>query len=326
MSLPENLQEAIAKEAEKFNLGQISLAREELSDRYQKTDRPKGPLILTDAERCAYLVARLPATYAVIRRVLNEIHLSPSETIESLLDLGAGPGSAMWAACECFSSLDQITLVENDASLMTLGKRLALSSDVPAIQSANWLLRGMESLNGVSTHDLVILSYSIGEIPQRAIEPLIEACWNLTKRYLVIIEPGTPVGFERIRAIRRQLITLKGEMIAPCPHANICPMKEGDWCHFSERIERSSLHRKIKNGALGYEDEKYSYVIFSKTSSSLPEARVLRHPQKRSGHVILSLCGKEGLRQQTVSKRTPEDYKAARKLEWSERWNGCEQT
>lgn len=316
MSLPDNLQEAIEAEAEKFNLGQISLAREELTDRYQKTDRPNGPLISTDAQRCAYLIARMPATYAVIRRVLSEI---PSETIESLLDLGTGPGSAMWAAYETFPSLNQITLVEKDAPLMALGKRLAMRSESSAIQSADWLLRGMESLQGIPQNDLIIFSYSIGELPQSAIEPLIEACWNLTKRYLVIIEPGTPVGFERIRAIRSQLIDLKGNIVAPCPHAGTCPMQGSDWCHFSERIERSSLHRKIKSGALGYEDEKFSYVIFSKTPSPLPEARVLRHPLKRSGHVVLSLCSKEGLKQQTISKRTPDDYKLARKLEWGDR-------
>jgi ribosomal protein RSM22 (predicted rRNA methylase) len=77
---------------------------------------------------------------------------------------------------------------------------------------------------------------------------------------LVVIEPGTPRGAGAIRTIREELLAAGAHMLAPCPAAMPCPLAAPDWCHFAARVERSSLHRRIKEGALGYEDEKYSYV------------------------------------------------------------------
>lgn len=317
MHLPEELQEAIALEADKFKLGEIQTARENLTARYRGSELQKKAYIENEAARCAYLVARLPATYAVICRVFQELmHRVDGAGIHSLLDLGAGPGTVMWAASQIFPEIVHYSLIEQDAALVALGKRFAGQAKDSHLSKAQWHMQKMEDLKGMSQHDLVVLSYSAGELNTNSLQPLMEACWQLTKQYLVVIEPGTHKGFELIRKVRSQLLEMGGHLVAPCPHAAACPIQEGDWCHFSERIERSSLHRRIKKGILGYEDEKFSYIVFSKEPCLLPDARVLRHPQKHSGHVTLELCTAEGLKQQVISKRTPEEYKRAKKLEW----------
>lgn len=318
MSLPEPLQAAINQEMEKFSLHTIVKAREELTNRYRQRRPDKEGFVTTEEERCAYIAARLPATYAAIYRVLAELEQRAAPSIESLLDLGAGPGTVMWAACEIFPNIKQITLIEKDGELAALGKKMAMQSSHSAMTSAEWIIADMEQVAGLPSSDLVMLSYSAGELAPAALPSLIERCWKAAGKFLIVIEPGTPVGFERIRAIRDLLIALKGHMVAPCPHLLECPMSGGDWCHFSERFERSSIHRHLKEGTLGYEDEKFSYMIFSKETYSLPEARVLRYPLKRSGHVVLTLCTKDGVQQETISKRTPERYKKARKLEWGD--------
>lgn len=317
MSLPEELQEAISQEAEKFKLRDLSVAREDLTARYRQSKIKPQSFIGNELEGCAYIIARMPATYAVIGRVLGELLARvPSPEIFSMLDLGAGPGTAMWAASQHLPSIEKFTLIEKDTALAGLGQRLARNSKLQPINSARWHLQRMEDLKDVPKHDLVLLSYSAGELPSEAIKPLIEACWQLTNRYLVVVEPGSPVGFELIRSIRSQLLEQNARLVAPCPQEGACPMQGGNWCHFSERIQRSFLHRRIKSGTLGYEDEKFSYIIASKDPCPLPEARVVRHPQKHSGHVTLELCSQDGLKQQIISKRTPELYKLARKLEW----------
>lgn len=320
MNIPDHLEQAIEEETVKFSFQEVLEAREELTDRYRSRRPEKQGFMTTEAQRCAYVTARMPATFAVIHRVMEELQRRmPDTVLKSLLDLGAGPGSAMWAACSVFPSIQQVTLVEKDGELAALGRRLALHSDQAALRQAAWKIADMETEAHYPSHDLTVLSYSVGELSQNTVQSLIQSSWQAAGQVLVVIEPGTPVGFERIRAIRGQLIALGAHLVAPCPHELACPMAGGDWCHFSERIERTSLHRRLKSGSLGYEDEKFSYVIASKNLCVLPQTRVLRHPLKRSGHVILTLCTKEeGLKQETISKRNKEDYKQARKLDWGD--------
>jgi Mitochondrial small ribosomal subunit Rsm22 len=62
--------------------------------------------IATEADALAYALARMPATYAAVTASLNalrEVHTDFAP--DSLLDVGAGPGTATWAAAEAFSSL-----------------------------------------------------------------------------------------------------------------------------------------------------------------------------------------------------------------------------
>ena len=297
-------------------MAQLTDAREELTSRYRN---PSGsPLINTDAHRQAYVFSRMPATYASLNSSMLAIKERGDFEIKTVLDLGAGPGTAMWAACENFSSIEKVTLLEKDTALSAIGKRLAKESELDSIRLANWIEGDLELIKELPPHDLVILSYSIGELKARVMLPLIEICLQAANQLLLIVEPGTPVGFERIRLIRQHLIGLGSHLVAPCPHHNACPMTGGDWCHFAARVERTSLHRKLKGGSLGYEDEKFSYIAASKERVDQPEARILTHPMRHTGHVNLKLCTAEGVKQTTVSKKMGALYKQVRKAEWGD--------
>ena len=160
--------------------------------------------------------------------------------------------------------------------------------------------------------ELAVISYALGEVPAAERESVLRKAWSATTALLVVVEPGTTRGFGVVNAARSWLIAKGAKLLAPCPHCNTCPMAAaGDWCHFAERVERTQLHRRLKGGELGYEDEKFSYVVASR--AALPSAdtidvepvhnfafpaaraRIVRHPQKRSGHVQLTLCTPQGL-------------------------------
>ena len=128
-------------------------------------------------------------------------------------------------------------------------------------------------------------------------------------------------GFGLIRVLRDDLVAFGGHLIAPCPHQNECPIPENDWCHFSRRFERSSLHRRIKSGALGHEDEKFSYVAAAKHPIQPVHTRVLRHPQRHSGHVHMQLCAGGGLQAVTVTRSDKENWRRARKTDWGDAWS-----
>ena len=135
---------------------------------------------------------------------------------------------------------------------------------------------------------------------------------------LILLEPGTPKGFHFIQKAREKLIEIGAFLLAPCPHAQNCPITKNDWCHFSVRLPRSSLHRQLKGGSLSYEDEKFSYLIFSRTPISASSSRVVRHPFKGSGFIKLQLCTETGLREKTISRKDKELYSSAKKIQWGD--------
>jgi ribosomal protein RSM22 (predicted rRNA methylase) len=316
-----DLQEAVEKLVEKVSVSDLTKARDALTAKYREPGRydKLQTFMSTDHQRLSYLITRMPATYAVISHVLAQVKTRmPDLEIKSLLDLGSGPGTAFFASIEVFSEMQEVLLIEQDKELIRLGKLLS-ESIIPSNFNIDWQLSNINSLNDLKPKDLVTISYAMNELKIDDRQILTERAFNAANKVLVIIEPGTKDGFSIIRQARDQLIAMGGKMVAPCPHQLKCPMPENDWCHFSERINRTSLHRHLKSGQLGHEDEKFSYVVISKSDAILPHARILRHPEKHSGHLKLSLCTKEnGLVEQTLSKRDGEAYKLARKLDWGD--------
>jgi ribosomal protein RSM22 (predicted rRNA methylase) len=325
MRLPEELRRAVEHEVEKVDRPRLVQACAQLTQQYQAGNF-SSPAIRSEAHRAAYLAVRAPATFSANLRVFSEIRqLAPEASIGSILDLGAGPGTALYAAAEVFPSLLQATLVEEDASLIAIGQSISAHSVHEAARQANWLRQDLRAGLSLEHHDLVVISYTLGELPQTHVERVISQAWACAKEFLVVLEPGTRRGFGVVHAARSALIGCGAHLLAPCPHAAECPMAAGgDWCHFSQRVERTSEHRQLKGGALGYEDEKFSYVVASRKQFLPATARIVRHPQKHGGHVQLRLCTLNGLENRTVTKSQKEDYRKARKAEWGERWEDRE--
>ena len=322
MRLPEELRRGIEREGAAVDARLLPRAARELSERYQKGELSAAAL-RSPAHLAAYLQTRLPATFAANRRVFAEIaERRPGFAPRSLLDLGAGPGTSMWAAAEVFPELERITLVERDAQMVAAGRRMAADSRHPAVAKAEWLHQDFLAKAASEPHDLVVISYTLGEIAAKAALQFLRAAWQASAGVLAVIEPGTPAGFARVLATRTALLDWGAHLLAPCPHAQECPMAAaGDWCHFAVRLERSAAHRRLKGGALGYEDEKFSYLVAGRAPVELPAARIVRHPLARPGHIQLMLCAVQGLERRTVTKSQKEAYRRARKAEWGSAWS-----
>jgi ribosomal protein RSM22 (predicted rRNA methylase) len=316
MQLPEELRRAINEHIADISPSEVARASAELTDAYR--GERKGKPRLDRVHRAAYLLTRLPATFAVLSRVFAEVKLRAPETrIESMLDLGSGPGTAMWAAVQHFPEVNGVTLLEIDAEWIVSGKQLSWLSRHHAIRDANCINVDLNKMPA-GKFDLVVASYVMNELRPAEIAAATRQAWERTGKILIVVEPGTPAGFAHIRGIRDELIRLGAHIVAPCPHANACPMAVNDWCHFAERVQRTSAHRLAKAAELGYEDEKYSYMVFAREPVKLPGARIVRHPRKHSGHIQFELCTAEGLKGETLSKKHGDRYKQARKLEWGE--------
>ena len=107
-------------------------------------------------------------------------------------------------------------------------------------------------------------------------------------------------------------------MLAPCPRADACPVSGSDWCHFAARVERTSLHRRVKEAELNYEDEKFSYIAVAREPVALPAARIVRHPLHRPGLITLETCTPRGFETVRATKRDRETFRAARRADWGD--------
>ncbi|HLF66282.1 MAG TPA: small ribosomal subunit Rsm22 family protein [Gammaproteobacteria bacterium] len=290
--------EALAKD---IPVTMLQQAAAELSARYRANEMP---YLTTHTHYLAYLITRMPATYAALCAVFKQAgQCNP----RSMLDLGAGPGTGYFAAKAYFPDLAQVTLLEADPKFIRLGQQLITDSVL-------WQQASLPCQ--LVPHDLVLLSYSLNEMTDPA--QIVQAAWQATQQLLVIIEPGTPHGYQRIIAMRDLLLSMDAHIIAPCPNALPCPMQAGNWCHFPARLSRSKLHRQLKGGELGFEDEKFSYLIVAKEAHPIANARIVAPKQTHKGHLQLTLCMEGELKSCTVSQKDKALYKKCRKVDWGD--------
>jgi ribosomal protein RSM22 (predicted rRNA methylase) len=266
--------------------------------------------IKSGADALAYLVTRAPATYAATRAVFARImEAMPGFYPLSLLDVGAGPGTAAWAARDAWPSLGAMTLIEPNAMFRGLAARLLPEAEIVTGDLGMIKPRA----------DLVAASYVLAELPEKAAAGTARDLWAAAAQMLVLVEPGTPAGFARIRAARAALIEAGGHVVAPCTHNNVCPMSGSDWCHFSERLQRSRDHMIAKGARVPFEDERYAYVAVSRTPvAHLALARIIKPVMDNKPGITLPLCDASGLRDQFIARRDKDAFRAARKKEWGD--------
>lgn len=316
MQLPPPLRAAIDRELDGVSLRDLARASETLSQRYRAEVRDGRLHLADDAAASAYLATRLPATFAAVSVALEAVaEARPDFAPRSALDAGAGPGTATWATAQQWDSLEEATLVEASAAIRVVGERLGLP-----LPRVTWRASRLDAaLVDLSPSDLVLLAYVLDELPEAAREPLIKQLWTLTTDTLLIVEPGTPAGWKRILRARDILIQAGAHILAPCPHAQPCPLVAPDWCHFSARVARARLHREAKGGTVPWEDEKFIYVAASRQPGPRAEARVIAPPRASKAAVTLKLCRDDGYAADRVfPKRAGDSFKIARRLDWGD--------
>lgn len=335
MELPNLLKQAVDAALNGKTVQDIARAAAALSTRYRAEVRDGRYHLADDQAALAYLATRLPATYAAIRSALSmTAHEIPGFSPTTMLDVGAGPGTALWAAVDQWPSCNEALMIEGSAAIRQWGERLS----VPLAREVSWksgdiLVDLPQKDSPLSQRDLVTMGYVLDEISPDKRPALIERLWALTSGVLLIIEPGTPAGHARILAVREQLIKAGAHILAPCMHAATCPITAPDWCHFSRRVSRSRIHRLAKGGEVPWEDEKYIFIAAARTSviakwdadsgSSEGEAessRILALPRGSGGRVQLKICQSDGSAvERTFSRRDGEAYKKARRADWGDR-------
>lgn len=299
--------------------------------------------IRNESDALAYALARMPATYAAVAASLNALRkIRPEFTPLCLLDIGAGPGTATWAAAQAFESLDAFSAIDANPALRSLA--LDLVRDDLRLSALNYAQREASAglRDAPESADLVIASYVIGELGTDRRAALAELMWTATRDTLIVVEPGTPAGYRRILGLRHQLIARGAHVIAPCPHNEECPLAAfpdetgnaspreiasrqnatPDWCHFVQRLPRSRAHKHIKGAELPFEDEKFSYVVLARSPARQRPARVLAPPMVTKAAMRLKLCRPDGSAGVTTfPRRDKTSYARVRRIDWGDAVN-----
>jgi ribosomal protein RSM22 (predicted rRNA methylase) len=309
---------------------QATAAVERLIASYRGRTPTRVPVLRDRADAVAYAAYRMPATYAAVADAVGRLRaLRPGWRPAVHVDAGAGTGAAAWAVVGHWPATERTLLIDWARPAIELGQELAALAAAPALRAAEWRRETIGPGCELPPADLVTVCYVLGELAEPGRAAVADAAARAAGPggAVVLVEPGTPDGYLRIREARDRLTAAGLRILAPCPHGGPCPIEVGaDWCHFAARVARSSLHRRVKGGTLPYEDEKFSYVAAVREAGEAGEARlaparVVRRPQIRKGQVLLDLCTAGGeLRRETVSKRRGEDYRAARDSNWGDGW------
>jgi ribosomal protein RSM22 (predicted rRNA methylase) len=88
------------------------------------------------------------------------------------------------------------------------------------------------------------------------------------------------------------------------------------------RLPRSRAHLQAKGGSLGYEDEKFSYVVLARTPARQRPARVLAPPLVTKAGMRIKLCrpdGSAGIA--TFPRRDKAAYARVRRVGWGDTVN-----
>lgn len=322
MELPDDLRQAIERRLEGVSRKELSTRFSRISESYRVGGSSASGL-RDDKDALAYIVSRLPATYAAVRNALERLReRAPAFKPRSAVDLGSGPGTASWALAGLWPEIESIVQVDCNNRFLRLGKILSESARSAALRNARQIsadiaLGPLPEFSG----EIVVLSYTLAELTTaQTIEAVISG-WHRAMAVLVIVEPGTPAGYRRILEARSILLSHDARILAPCAHEFQCPLVQPDWCHFAQRISRTRDHQLVKGAPMAYEDEKFSYLVAVRENLYLPaeKSRILAHPQIHRSGYRAKLCTRGGLAEiVNISKSDKPLFRSVRKKGWGD--------
>lgn len=325
-NLPQSLNDAITQTITNQTNPEWLKRAEILHQRYMtRTKNENGNYISDYADTIAYLALRAPATYAQIYGALSQItELIPAFNPKSVLDIGSGPGTGIWAAKTVWTTINLATCIDKNEQLLITGEEITQKANI--IKDVTWTkwdsIRD-EALN-VPMSDVVIVANVLNEMPINEARNLLGQAFNRCRGILIIVEPGTPFGIDIIQAAAKSFAN-KNLLLAPYIDNSFVTNKE-NWLHFSQRFIRPEFQRRIRQrlridplAASDWEEAKYAYTAISKIPADINIwGRVIGLTQKQKGFIEIPILTKDGISNLKVMKRHKTNYNFAKDLKWGQ--------
>jgi ribosomal protein RSM22 (predicted rRNA methylase) len=322
LSLPENLEAAIRELLKTLPASQWVSEAQALSRRYRGECKASPPALARGEEQAlAYLAQILPATFAQLSGAMAAARAqAPSWQPRTLLDIGSGSGTALWAAMAQWPSLTHFTAWERETAFINMGQRLALASELLTKSPVKWeridVSRRLPHTSEM--YDLVVIGHVLNELKPDVQQKVVACAWEHCAGVVLLVEPGTSAAFPALKSAREQLLALGARTLAPCPHDHPCPLVD-DWCHFPQRLQRPRFQRRAKAARSQWEDCKFAYAALARFApANVPWARIIRAPQVTKAYAEARLCTAGGIVRQRDGKNDRDAFKRTKKLQWGE--------
>ncbi|GHO97202.1 ribosomal small subunit Rsm22 [Reticulibacter mediterranei] len=336
LSLPYQLETAIESTLQNVPASKWKSVAKALSERYrtQRTGK-ESALARGFDEALGYAAIILPAAYAQLSGAMTAVRERvPGWQPVSMLDIGSGPGTALWAATEQWPTLQKLTAWERESAFIDLGRQLARTSEKQALTSTSWqrvvldkkLVDGQQAINTVEkklagqveSYDLVVFGHVLNELPEALRKDIVALAWQRCSGVLLIVEPGTSAAFPIVKAMRDYLLDLDARTLAPCAHDRPCSLLN-DWCHFPQRLERPSFQRRAKEASAGWEESKFSYAAMARfPADTAIWGRLIHQPHKQKNMVSLAVSSTDGILDLQILKKHREAFRQASDYGWGE--------
>ncbi len=336
LSLPYQLEAAIEGVLHNVPASKWKSAAKALSERYRTSRTGKeSSLARGFDEALGYAAIILPAAYAQLSGAMAAVQRRvPGWQPLSMLDIGSGPGTALWAATEQWPTLQKLTAWEREPAFIELGRQLAQASARQALTATNWqrvtldkkLVDGQQMANTiekqlagqVESYDLIVFGHVLNELPETLRKDIVALAWQRCSGVLLIVEPGTSAAFPIVKAMRDSLLDLDARTLAPCPHDRPCPLLD-DWCHFPQRLERPAFQRRAKEASASWEESKFSYAAMARfPADAAIWGRLIHQPHKQKNMVSLTVSSTDGIVEVQIPKKQREAFRQASDYDWGE--------
>lgn len=329
INLPDKINQAIDLIlSQSENSGWLKRA-EVLHTRYTQGKRhPQESFLKDSVDIAAYLGMRVPATFAQIAGALYQLKEAyPDFKVESVLDLGSGPGTAVWATKQVFPELQTATCIDNEGTLLTVGREIFKSSglEVDISWEADSLRSDFGSKN--NKYDLVIIANVLNELTDEERTKVVSRAFTQCSGVLVIVEPGTPKG---AKIVDEAYKTFENKNFLVAPYVENTFVQGGEhWIHFPQRFIRPEFQRRVRQQmrvsslmASDWEETKYAYIALSKHDPKTTDwARLLAPIKKQKAWFDITVLTAKGIEKLQVFKRDKEKYNLVRKLKWGDTLN-----
>ena len=281
-----------------------------LEENYTHEDYSWNKINVATSYALYYMSINIPKLWMVLgnsgvwrQRELKEI--------DSLIELGCGPGTFLWSflfylysvAPEQLQKIKHICGVDTSPIYLQIAEQLfekLLEEKAFAHIDAEFVCGRWEDY--VTKHHCQLSIFG---------NSLVESSFDLNTfdlqfLNLLIIEPGTLKHFQRLRTLRDNLRSHGWHIHFPCTGGDKCPMSDDNWCHFHvNRFLLPFVQKMSSAGNRRNHRHNFCAFLFSRLDNQLNQDswRILSRPRKVKRSVMRYICNGDRMFEAVLSRK-----------------------